>query len=483
MTALMKIDFSMQSNQDSILLDMQGHLKMDGIKSSVPLKKTKRKKDALFIIFTRELQKGESVLLEISYHGTPVKMLSYTAINWGKDKNNKPWVSTATEGIGPHHMMPCKNLLADEADSCFIRVAVPKDLVGVANGKLDSITETSSEKIYHWAVKNPMNVYNLSFNVGDYVKLEKDYRDVNNVNQKIEIYALSYNKQVADTFYNQAPIIMQKLENLYGIYPWWKDGCKIIETSIPHGLCMEHQSGIAMTNAYQDQYKHINLTLVHELSHEWWGNSVTAYDYADLWLHEGFAQYTEALFMEAYFAKENYNNAIHYFSSITINKQPIIKPYNVRYNNLVVNADQDIYNKGALFLHTLRMQLNDDTLFFKTLKNMQQHFSKSHITSEQFLSFLNAETKKDFTPFFDVYLKQIAPPVLEVKIDKSKTDSITINYKWAQKLPEKFKMRVVFIEGKNTFDLYPTTIVQQIKFPINKHYGFNIAKFGYVKFK
>ena len=91
--ALMKINFKMEFNQDSILLDLQAHLKIDEIKSSVTLKKTKRKKDALFIVFNRELQKGETVLLEIVYQGTPVKMLSYTAINWGKDKNNKPWIS------------------------------------------------------------------------------------------------------------------------------------------------------------------------------------------------------------------------------------------------------------------------------------------------------------------------------------------------------------------------------------------------------
>ena len=116
-----------------------------------------------------------------------------------------------------------ENLLSDEPDSCFISIGVPKDLVGVSNGKLDSITETASEKIYHWAVRNPINIYNISFNVGDYVKLEKYYQDINQVDQKIQIYALKYNKEIADTFYNEAPIIMQKLENLYGIYPWWSD--------------------------------------------------------------------------------------------------------------------------------------------------------------------------------------------------------------------------------------------------------------------
>lgn len=482
--ATMKIHFRMECNQDSIMVDLQHHLHIDEIKSSVPLKTTKRKKDILFVVFNRDLQQGENVLLEISYDGKPVEMLNYTAINWEKDKNNKPWICTATEGIGPHHMMPCKNLLSDEPDSCFIRVGVPKNLVAVSNGHLDSITETKSEKIYNWAVRNPINIYNISFNIGDYVKLEKNYQDINLVNRKIQIYPINYNKDIADTFYNQAPIIMQKLENLYGVYPWWNDGCKIIESSLPKGLCMEHQSAISMTTlAYQNKFKSINYTLVHELSHEWWGNNITAYDYADLWLHEGFAEYSEALFAEDIIGKEYYNNFIHYFSKLVVNKRPIIKPYDVKYNNLVHDDDQDIYNKGVMFLHTLRMQLNDDNLFFKILKDTQQRFAKSNITSEQFLLFFNEETKKDFTPFFDVYLKRISPPIFEFHIDKSKGDTATLEYRWAEQLPENFKMKVAVYIGGNANYIYPSSNMQQLKFPIKQKYIFDIAQFGYVLLK
>ena len=475
----MKIYFQVELNQDSIMLDLQKHLSIDNIKSSVPLKKTKRKKDILFIVFNRNLQKGENVLLEISYHGQPVHMLENTAINWNKDKNNKPWICTATEGIGTHHMMPCKNMLADESDSCFIRVGVPKDLVGVANGKLDSVTETASEKIYHWSVHNPINIYNISFNVGDYVKLEKPYKDINGIDQKIQIYALSYNKNIADTFYNQVPIILKKFEDLYGVYPWWNDGFKVTETKMPNGLCMEHQSGISMTDAYINIFKGINLILVHEISHEWWGNSTTAFDYADLWLHEGFAEYSGPLFVETNMGKEYYKRYIYNFYNSTKNKRPVIKPYDVGYNNLIHHDDQDIYNKGALLLHTLRMELNNDSLFFKTLKLFQQRFAKSNITSHMFISFFNEETKIDFTPYFDVYLKQITPPILEYHINKSQSDSITLEYKWANKLPENFKLKINFWNEKKLNPLYPTSTIQQLKFPSKDRYVFDIETSGY----
>ncbi|MES2762824.1 MAG: M1 family metallopeptidase [Bacteroidota bacterium] len=475
----MKIYFRMESAQDSIMLDMQKHLSVDEIKSTVPLKKYKRKKDVLFIVFNRELQKGEQVMLEISYHGQPVHMLENTAINWNKDKNNKPWICTATEGIGTHHMMPCKNMLNDEPDSCFIRVGVPKDLVGVSNGKLEGITETANENIYNWSVHNPINIYNISFNVGDYVKLEKDYRDIDGVDRKIGIYSLSYNKTIADTFYDQAPLIVGQLEKLYGTYPWWKDGLKIIETKMPNGLCMEHQSGISMTDAYVNVFKGINLTMVHEIAHEWWGNNISAFDYADLWLHEGFAQYSEALFAEAHMGKEMYKRYIYKFYYSIKNKRSVIKPYDVGYNNLIHHDDQDIYDKGAILLHTLRMELNNDSLFFKTFKTAQQRFSKSNITSEQFITLFNEETKRDFTPFFNVYLRQTTPPVLEYHLNRSQVDSITLEYKWANKLPENFKMKVNFWNEKKLNPLYPTSEMQQLKFSVKERYIFDIITSGY----
>lgn len=479
-SSVMKINFRVEFDHDSMLLDLERHLTIDDIQSSVPLKKTKRKKDALFLVFDRNLGKGESVSLEITYHGRPPKMLGNTAINWEKDNNNKPWICTATEGIGTHHMMPCKNLLYDEPDSCFIRVGVPKDLVGVSNGKLDSITETATEKIYHWAVRNPINIYNISFNVGDYVKLEKDYRDVNLVDRKIEIYAINYNREIADTFYNQAPVILQKLEYLYGEFPWWNDGCKIIETALHKGLCMEHQSGISMTNPYHQQFIGINYTLVHELSHEWWGNSATAYDYADLWLHEGFAQYSEALVVEALQGTGYYKYFIDYYASSVKNKRPVVKPYNVRYNNLVHDEDGDIYDKGVMLLHTLRRQLNDDSLFFSILKATQQHYSKGNFTTNQFITFFNEKANKDFTPYFEVYLNRVSPPILEYHIVQLNGETSILEYKWKEPLPDDFTMKVIANIGGQPKTVYPTSALQQITFPINQECKFDISAFGYV---
>jgi aminopeptidase N len=480
---LMKISFSLNTPQDSIILDLQKQMVIKDIKSSVPLKKWKRKKDILFFVFTKQLQQDEKVTLEISYQGTPIKVFNYTVINWKKDKNNNPWVCTTTQGIGPHHMMPCKLLLNDEPDSCFIRVGTPKKLFAVANGKLDGITETSTEKIYNWSVKNPINIYNISFNVGDYAKIEKDYTDVNLINHKIDIYALNYNKLIADTFYNQTPILLKNFEKIYGLYPWWSDGCKIVESCLPSERAMEHQSAISMGKDYAYNFYKYNLTLAHELAHEWWGNSVSAYDYGDLWLHEGFALYSEFLTVEAIFNKNYYNYFVNSYSTRLNNARPVLKPYNVLYNSLVDDDDTDIYAKGALLLHTLRMQLNNDELFFSLLKKIQIKFAKSNITTDQFISFFNSESHLDFTPYFDVYLTQISPPEFEYFVVQIDSESAILNYKWKREPAPNFSMKMYADIKKTSFPIYPSINWQKLKIPAQSTVKFDIAKFGYVLIK
>jgi aminopeptidase N len=129
------------------------------------------------------------------------------------------------------------------------------------------------------------------------------------------------------------------------------------------------------------------------------------------------------------------------------------------------------------------MQLNDDNLFFKILKDAQKRFTKSNITNKQFLLFFNEETKKDFTPFFDVYLKQTSPPISEFHIDKSEGDTATLEYRWAEPLPEDFKMKVaVYIGGEANY-IYPSSNMQQLRFLKNQKYIFDISQFGYVLFK
>ncbi|MEQ9306207.1 MAG: M1 family aminopeptidase, partial [Marinoscillum sp.] len=394
----MRIDLQMEMQQDTILIDLQRKLKIDDIESTFPVKNWKHSKDLLYIVFSEAVAKGATGSIKIAYRGKPANMSNEGPIQWRTDSNGNPWISTQTEGIGAHYMMPCKELLYDEPEQCFIRVEVPGSLVVVANGTLDSVSTKGENRIYHHSVLNPINIYNISFNIGNYDKFTLPYTDIQDREQEIQVYALSHMMDTAYSIYSQTTLHVKELEKLFGTFPWWQDGCKIVQTTLG-GSAMEHQSAISMGSHFYNDYAppayslKVNTTLIHELAHEWWGNLLTGNDYCDMWLHEGFATYAEALVIEQLYQPNYYGHYMWLLSLNVANERPILKPCGVRYNSWVSPKDGDIYYKGALLLHTLRMQMDDDEAFFSILKGALTRFAKQNITTDTFIDYFNEMSK------------------------------------------------------------------------------------------
>lgn len=474
----MKIDFTMQEDQDTILLDLQRVLNVRAIEANLPVK-WKHSRDLLYVIFSEKIAKGTQSSITIKYDGKPTNLSKEGPIQWREDQNGTPWISTQTEGIGAHFMMPCKELLYDEPERCIIRVEVPENLMAVANGKLDSVTSSGAFKTYHWSVNNPINIYNISFNIGDFVKTEKPYTDITGTPRVVAVFSLKQNVEEASVFYDQTAVHLTALEKLYGVFPWWSDGCKIVQSTLGRSA-MEHQSAISMgsimTNDFQPRQDslHINTTLTHELAHEWWGNLITGYDYGDMWLHEGFATYSEALVIEELYQPAYYDFYIRRFARYIENARPILKPTGVRYNSWVSHKDSDIYNKGALLLHTVRRQLNDDKLFFSVLKSALSEFERQNITTEEFVTFFSEKAGQNLSPLFNIYLKYPEPPVLEYSYDSLQS---TVNYRWAKPLNEAFSLKVIATVEEEKISLIPTDTWQ--KATISSRPVFDIADFGY----
>ncbi len=476
----MRIDFQMEMRQDSILIDLHRRLKVDNIESSISIKKWKHTKDLIYIVFADQAAEGTNGSIKITYGGKPANIANEGPIQWKEDSRGNPWVGTQTEGVGAHYMMPCKELLYDEPEQCFIRVEVSSPLVAVANGKLDSVTTKGENQVYHHSVLNPINIYNISFNIGDFKKITFPYTDINGDDREIQVFALRHQIDAARSFYAQTSLHLQELEKLYGSFPWWRDGCKIIQSTLG-GSAMEHQSAISMGSYFFNDYAppayslKVNTTLIHELAHEWWGNLLSGMDYCDMWLHEGLATYSEALVIEKLYQTNYYDHYMWLLSLNVDNERPVLKPCGVRYNSWVSSKDADIYYKGALLLHTLRMQINDDEAFFSILKGTLNRFAKQNITTETFIEYFNETSKKDFDPLFEVYLKQKSPPVLLYAYDPTHS---TLRYKWKTGLPDNFPLKVVATLSDKKVILTPTNSIQQIE--IESFPSFNIGDFGYV---
>jgi len=456
----MEIWMDITRAEDSLLFDVSKNFKIDSVRCKKPLK-YKRKRHLMYAIFDENLEKDSQLELTIYYHGKPPNIIGEGSVIWKESAGETPWFSTQTEGVGVHHLFPCKDLLIDEPEEVFMEITVPEPLVTAANGKLLS-TETNEEwTTTKWHVDNSINVYNISFNVGDFLKFTLPYKSVNGNTYDLEFYALKENEKAAREFYAQTPKVLRECEELFGEYPWWNDGLKFVESTFS---AMEHQGCIAMGSDYYADWEDVNTTLIHEIAHEWWGNSITASDYSDIWLHEGFATFSEALVVERLFGYDHY---LKYFRNTMywdiMNKRPIQKTPNVRYTSWATYADGDIYPKGAMLMHTLRTQMEDDKLFFSILKDAQTEFKDTTISSDQFQEYFLAHSNADLEHFFSKLLRDSEPPKLQYTVfknaDKTKAE---IRFKWHESVPKNYKMRIQFLADEKIIYLEPTHETQVI---------------------
>lgn len=477
---IMTIHFSPTQKQDTFLFDLQKRMKVRRFETSVPNARIKRKGDLLYIIFQDEIAMNQRVWITMNYGGKPVNVAGEGPMNWKEDLMFRPWISTTTEGIGPHFIMPCSALLEKEPDSTRIKLTAPINLVAASNGQLIQRVENKEKQTAttSFLVSNPINIYNISFNLGHFVKLVKPYSDLQGNSHEIECDVLDFHREVADTFYQQAPQMMRVFEELYGVFPWWNDGCRFIESTFS---AMEHQSGIAMGDDYTYDWKDTwNLTLAHELSHEWWGNHITGKDYCDIWIHEGIATYSEALFLEKVYGQEDYEKRIRRMIFSTYNSIPIHKVCDVLYNSWANGQDQDIYDKGGLMMHSLRKVVKDDSLFFATLKQLQEKAGPRNLSTNEMIEELNTLLGKDYSTLLKWYLDEQKPPQLIIFMDRENNQ---MWYKWEKEIPLMENEKIYLEVNNELLELDPSATNQSYSFTQGQKLKFRIEKSIYYQIK
>jgi aminopeptidase N len=228
----------------------------------------------------------------------------------------------------------------------------------------------------------------------------------------------------------QARGMLEAFQHYFGEYPFKKDGYKLIEA--PYSG-MEHQSAVTYGNRFANGYLERDWTgvgistrfdfiIIHESGHEWFGNSVSAADRSDMWIHEGWTTYLECLYVEYMYGHDDALRYVNAYKSKVRNQQPIITRRGVN-----ATPPQDQYFKSALFINTLRSIVNDDKQWWALLRDLYQHFKYQNIMTEEMLEYFNRKTGKNLTPIFDQYLRHTAIPILELKVDDSNG---VVAYRW-----------------------------------------------------
>jgi aminopeptidase N len=427
-----------------------------------------REYDAVYIYFNREIKKGEQANIKVWYGGYPREAVNPPwdgGFSWKKDKNDKPWIGVSCQGLGASAWWPCKDHQSDEPDSMRIKVSARYPLKIVANGDLRSDTSIWNKyfnawmNVSEWFVSYPINNYNVTLNIGDYAHFSDKYISGNDT-LSLDYYVLSDNIARAKKHFDQVKPMMRCFENYFGAYPFWNDGYALVET--PY-LGMEHQSAIAYGNnflpGYHGNTSHIDglnfdFIIVHESGHEWWGNSITSNDIADMWVHEGFCTYAEVLYVECMYGYEAMLSYVNNQKSSIKNDIPVIGPYHVN-----KQGSSDMYFKGSLMLHTLRTLIEDDKLWFEIIMGISSNFKYKTIDGKDIIDYINKKTNKDFSNFFNQFLnnKDIPQFVYSLKKDGRNT---TLICKW--NAIENFDMPLLINIGKGDFWIYPNNELKEI---------------------
>jgi aminopeptidase N len=397
--------------------------------------------------------------ITISFHGTPREALRPPWDGgwiWQKDKKGNPWMSVACQGLGASVWYPCKDHQGDEPDfGATLSIIAPDSLMAVGNGRLTEKKAMDNGKTkYTWDVKAPINNYCIVPYIGKYVNFNEMYNGVSGP-LSLNYWVLDYNLTKAKKQFTDVPRMMKAFEHWFGPYPFYKDGYQLVDA--PH-LGMEHQSATAYGNDYRMGYSGTDLSgtgwglkwdfiIIHESGHEWFANSISTDDIADMWVHEGFTNYSETLFTEYFYGKKAGTDYVEGIRKQIANDIPIIGTYGVN-----KEGSTDMYYKGANMLHTIRSVINDDEKFRNILKGLNKEFYQKITTTKQVEAYISKKSGIDFSKVFDQYLRTIKVPVLQYKINGTE-----LSYRWSNCVPG-FTMPVKVSLGDSNYRfIYPAT--------------------------
>jgi aminopeptidase N len=457
------IRYKVLKEHQVIQIDLQTPLNITKVIQNKKELSFKKDGNAWFITLNQEQKIGDYNEIKVYYEGVP-KESNFApwdgGITWVKDSKGIDFIASSCQGDGASLWWPCKDHMYDEPDSMKISVNVPKHLVNVSNGKLISIDNHKNDtKTFHWFVSNPINNYGVNINIGDYVNFNEIF-----IGEKGELecsyYVLRENLKKAKKQFKQVKLMLEAFEHWFGPYPFYEDSYKLVE--VPY-LGMEHQSSVTYGNNYKNGYQGTDLSntgrglkfdfiIIHESGHEWFANSITYKDMADMWIHESFTAYSENLYLDYHFGKEAAEDYTIGTRLRIKNDIPIIGPYDVN-----KAGSGDMYYKGANMLLSIREMVDDDEKWRKILRGINEQFFHQTVTSKDIEGYLIKETGLDLQPFFNQYLRDIRIPTFEYQILNNE-----LHYRWTNCFPD-FNMPVkVWIDDEEIW-LNPITEFKILK--------------------
>jgi aminopeptidase N len=457
------IYFTIIKASETLQFDLFENLIIDSVSQAGKRIDFKREGNAFFVYPEYKSVSNGKSQVKISYHGKPTEAVKPPwdgGFVWRQDSLGNPWVGTACEGMGASSWWPLKDHLSDEPDSMHMTFEVPTGLFCVSNGILrDTQRLRNGYTRFRWKVTHPINSYNVTFNLGKYTLIRDTFLNETGIH-KMNYYVLNNPINESKIHFKEEVFKMLKaFEHYFGPYPFWSDEYTLVETSY---WGMEHQNAIAYGNHLKQNIWKFDYIIVHESGHEWWGNSISVGDHAEMWVHESFTTYAEALYMEYYYGFKKACSYLNTQKMLIANKSPILGPLGVNFQDW---KDSDKYYKGAWMLHSLRNMVDNDTVWLNTLRTICDTFKEKIVTSEDIIEYFCIKTNTNLNPVFSHYLTKTQLPCLEYSIKKD-NKNITLSYRWKE-TEKDFNMPFGLSYGNQNYRFQPTQKWQKMVLPID----------------
>lgn len=414
-----------------LVLDLDAPLQVSAVRDGADAVTAERDGLRIRMKLARPRAAGEEFTVAVDYAGMP-RVASNPPWNggftWSETRSGEPWIATSCQGEGADLWWPCKDHPSDEPEGMDLHFTVPAPLVAASNGKLVKTEKSAGgTRTFHWKVSTPINNYGVALCVAPYRTLESKFRSAGGQECPVVFYVLPENERKAQKLLPEIVDHVLWFEELFGPYPFRGDKYGVAETPF---LGMEHQSLIAYGYRYQKDRWGYDWLHHHELSHEWWGNLVSCPDWNDFWIHEGIGTYSQVLYVEKLKGEKAMRQEVAKHRRVLGNRRPVAPRESRTTTQMYFGddggpKDNDIYFKGACFLHTLRFVIGKEALL-KALRRMcypDPALEKStdgkachFATTEDLLRLVDEISQKKLGWMFEVYLRQPALPKLHHEI-------------------------------------------------------------------
>lgn len=425
--AVAVLDFTALAPLERLVVELDtlltiASVQVDGVE--VPADRWSNPEGRLTVALPRPLAAGQKTVLRIAYAGQPrvaPRAPWDGGFVWSTAPTGEPWIATAVQGEGCDIFWPCIDSPHGEPGRVDLHITVPSELSAPSNGRfLGKVDHGDGWTTWNWSAKSP-NTYAIALNVGPYEAVTGEYRSrFGNTIPMAYWHLKSDTPEQVQALFAQFPRMLDFFEANVGPYPFGDEKMGVVET--PH-LGMEHQTINAYGNGYKIDGRGYDWLLQHEFAHEWFGNQLTNQNADDMWLHEGLGSYMQPLYARWLLGDRYMQRELANQREGLINKYPVVSGTSKTEDEVYkgdVGPGNDIYSKGSLISHSLRMLIGD-AAFHEAITRLVYgrpdpqpgNFAPLYRSTGDFLEIVNAVTGQDYGWFFRGYLYNAALPVLK----------------------------------------------------------------------